>query len=145
MDAVLPQLRVRPKSSWRGESIDARQSYMEHDMFVMHPALVRWLQEIKRRMIRALRSRKGLALFLVSPSGGGKSHFVKMLKKIWPNEESDALTRVRLASFSVPPVPSAATMPRALLEGMGVPCWNIRDGKEAMDRALGFIEDTQFY
>lgn len=112
-------------------------------MFVMHPALVRWLQEIKRRMIRALRSRKGLALFLVSPSGGGKSHFLKMLKKLWPDEESDALTRVRLASFSVPPVPSAATMPRALLEGMGVPCWNIRDGKEAMDRVLGFIEDTE--
>ncbi|MDD5249120.1 MAG: TniB family NTP-binding protein [Rhodocyclaceae bacterium] len=142
MAKTLPKLRSPPKLSWRGKSIDVRQYYMEHDMFVLHPDLVRCLQEIKRRMVRAIRSGKGLALFILSASGGGKSHFLKLLKKLWPDEEHKTGTYVHLVSFSVPPVPSAASMPKALLESMGDPGWNRGDAFEAMKRALGFVADT---
>jgi type II secretory pathway predicted ATPase ExeA len=142
MAHVPQQLLTRPQSSWRGESIEIRQRHMEHDMFVFHPDLVSCLQEIKRRARRAFGSGKGLALMILSPSGGGKTHLVKLLKKLLPDEDLETVTRVRVASFSVPPAPSPASMPKACLLGMGDPTWNVGNAGKAMERLLSLLQET---
>lgn len=131
-------LRERSKESWRGESIENRQTYVEMEMCVLYPELIRALNEIKRLMRRSLAAGKGRAILILCGSGGGKSHFIKLLKKIWPTEEADTATLVRIVGFSVPGSPSQERLTKALLSGMGESEWNAK--KVGIERPLQFLE-----
>lgn len=131
-------LKGRPKESWRGESIEIRQAFVENEMCVLYPEVIRTLNEVKRLMRRSIASGKGRAILILCGSGGGKSHFIKLLKKIWPTEETDTATLVRIVGFSVPGSPSQERLTKALLSGMGESEWTAK--KVGIERPLQFIE-----
>lgn len=140
MSATLPQLRARPREEWRGAPIDERQAFIENDLFALHPDIVRALREVKRLMLRSLASGKGRAILIICSSGGGKSHFIRLLQKIWPQEETDAATMVRIASFSVPGAPTQDRLAKAMLCEMGDPAWNRKS--DGMDRAFEMVVEA---
>jgi hypothetical protein len=138
MSNLHDQLRGRPKEAWRGECIEIRQAYIENDMCVLFPDVIRAVNEVKRLMKRSISSNKGRAILILCGSGGGKSHFIKLLKRIWPNEDADEATLIRIVGFSVPGSPSQERLTKALLSGMGESEWTAK--KVGIERPLKFIE-----
>lgn len=131
-------LKGRAKEAWRGESIANRQAFIENEMWVLFPELVRAIDRIQRLIKRSLTSRTGRAVQILCESGGGKSHFIKLLQKIWPTEETNTATLVRIVAFSVPGAPTQDRLTRALLRGMGDPGWNVKTVD--IKRPLEFME-----
>lgn len=140
MSNSLRMLQRRPKEHWRGEPIEVRQAFIETELVVLYPEIVRALNEIKRLMKRSLTSNKGRAIQVLWSSGGGKSHFIRLLKKLWPPEETDAATLVRIADFSVPGAPNQERLTKAMLIGIRDPGWN-RKG-DGTRRAFEIIADV---
>lgn len=112
-------------------------------MVALHPAITRPLNEIQRLYQRCLMTGNGRAIRIICGSGGGKTHFLRLLQKLWPTEETDEATRVRIVSFSVPGSPSPEKLTKAMLRGMGDPGWNLK--RDGIDRAFEMISEVGVY
>lgn len=117
--------QISKPRDWRGVSILERQHYMANSMHVNHPDFVLAANEIRRRSLRCENENTGAGILVLAPSGAGKTHLCRFLKSRWPDEIGDAITRVPVVKFDIPPSPSDRSMGRAMLAAMGDPTWNI--------------------
>ena len=140
MATLKEHLRGRPKAQWRGAHLSERLSFLENQLVVLHPENVNPLGEIRRIYRRCLVTGNGRAVRVVGGSGSGKSHFLKLLRKLLPNVETDEATLVRLVVFSVPDNPTPERLTKALLLAMGDPAWNLK--RDGMGRAWEMIRQT---
>ena len=99
--------------------ITERQFYLQQNLTVLHPNLVRSLTAIKRERIHCINEQKGSAILVLAPSGSGKTHLRNFLKRRSPDRITDVLTEVPVIAFDVPTSATARSMCEALLSAMG--------------------------
>jgi type II secretory pathway predicted ATPase ExeA len=125
---------------WKGCAISDRQQYIVSKMHVNHPAFVMAADEIKRRMNRCLAEKKGSAVLVLSPSGGGKTHLRNFLKEKWPDEHEETITRVRVIAFDIPLAPTPRAMGQALLKSLDDGKWESGSALHLFDRIKVLVE-----
>lgn len=131
---------AREKTSWRGAQLRERLQHLVKGLFIFHPDLVAVLQEIKRRYERARESGRAMALLVVVHSGGGKSHLIRLLHRLMPDQDTPAQVFRYVVSFSIPARPTPAEMTRELLKAMGDPGWETGHVNDALDRAVDILK-----
>jgi energy-coupling factor transporter ATP-binding protein EcfA2 len=110
----------------------------------MHPGLFRLLDEVKRRFEKAKRSNSGEALLAIISTGGGKSHFIRLLRTLMPNEQTPTHAIRRVVAFNVPPRPTQESMSQELLKAIGDPAWNQKAALEKpLDRAVRLLTGVE--
>jgi Bacterial TniB protein len=137
MDAtgeLLEAQTTADKERWRGQSRELRQAYMAADLHVHHPDLVRIAKETKRRMARCKNEKQGMGMLVLASSGVGKTHFCKFLKRRWPDEVTETVTRVPVTWFSIPQPLTTKSMYQSLLQSIADPLWNRGNVKELKER-----------
>lgn len=140
MTTLKERFRGRPKEQWRGAYLSVRLSFLENDLVVLHPENVNPLSEIRRLYRRCLVTGNGRAIRIVGGSGSGKSHFLKLLRMLLPNVETDDATLVRLVVFKIPNYPAPEKMAKSLLLAMGDPAWNFT--RDSMSRVWEMIRQA---
>jgi hypothetical protein len=128
---------VADRARWAGASIESRVSYLKWEMRAPYPGLMRLLVELNRRRKQTTSQRAAKALLVLWSSGGGKSHFVRLLEWMFPDEESIDQTFRRLVKFEIPANPTWNSMGAALLKAVGMQPSREED---PTDRALDAME-----
>lgn len=126
--------QIQSRETWRGAAVEDRQKFMATSMHVSHPAFVRAAREIKRRMHRCKNEGQGAGVLVLAPSGAGKTHLCRILKRQWNDDVSAQITKVPVVKFDIPPKPTERAMGRAMLEAMGDPAWQKGTALDALDR-----------
>jgi energy-coupling factor transporter ATP-binding protein EcfA2 len=108
----------KPKSRWQGVPLEERLQYMTQEMHVHHPTFIRALLEIKDQVRICEQLKKGSGLLVLAPSGSGKSHLSRYLKRLWPDDHEGWKSKVPVVSFSLPSVMTKRSIAVELLRSI---------------------------
>lgn len=143
IDLKFPWNQIHPRHVWCKVSVDIRRTFINEELFVPHPDLVKALKAIRHRLRLVLRTGAHQALLILCPSGGGKSHLVRLLKRMLPDEESPEVTYQRVVSFKIPSRPDATSMAEVALNSLGHKVWDKRKKADKLTEDLvGFLADV---
>lgn len=129
------QKKVNPKSRWHGVALEERLQYMSKEMHVQHPMFVRALLEIKDQVCICEQLDKGAGLLVLAPSGSGKSHLSRYLKRLWPDDHEGWKSKVPVVSFTLPSVMTKRSIAVELLRSIQ-PVVGSTQGDESLESRI---------
>lgn len=113
--------RVIERALWKGRSVEARLQFIEHELFVPYPEFMLTVRWILSRARQCILQNRGACIFVVAPSGAGKTTLTRYFKLLKPDQVTDELTLMPVVCFSVPMVITIRGMTYAVLDSMGDP------------------------
>ncbi len=129
------------REAWRSATVEERFAHLNSEWIptARHQAVVDAVAE-QLDYVRLTKQSRGL--LVLCGSGGGKSALCRQLKRVYPDIESEELTRRQLVVMNVPKRCSEVTLASALLEGLGDPAFNIGKARDNRKRAINLLEST---
>jgi hypothetical protein len=107
------------KEDWRRATLKERLRYLNHNMLVAYPQLVKIMTEVQRRITRCDLIQKGDCILIVADTGSGKSFLINYFEHGMPPKEHETWSERPLCRFNTPPRPSNGVMSECFLIGLG--------------------------
>lgn len=121
------------RNHWLGKPVKNRLEYL-NNLYIEHEAAHKIFDYIDMELLFAEVRNKGLGALIISPSGCGKTTFIKELVKRYPTVVSETLTTRPVVHFSIPKSPSKRMLGQALLKAMGDPAYKSGTADDLFDR-----------
>lgn len=124
---------VTDRSRWIDAPLNERMKAFKN-IYVVHRAIKDVAEAIERELLWREVEGKAAAFLVVGSSGSGKSKLVEHLKRLYPDEHTPELSRLRFVKFKVPKSPTPKSMSVALLRALGDPMPNKGTNSELEER-----------
>lgn len=131
-------IEEQKKERWRAIPLCQRLHYMANEMHVNHPAFVRALIEIKSQVQACEQLEKGAGLLLLAPTGSGKSHLSRYLKRLWPDNHEGWKSQIPVVSFSLPSIMTKRSIAVAMLRSIQ-PTASVSNKDETLEKRIEFL------